>query len=127
MKCVVHTLCIATSCPTTNVCRCHVQVLLQQRMLEEWECQLQAAKLQWQQQEAADRSAWQQQMLQRVQEELGQEAAEGVRLCMMPLLQRSSNDKDGDEDEVGAHEAQHTHEQQLQAEEVQLPAAAGDA
>jgi hypothetical protein len=109
--------------------RCpYVQVVLQQRMLAEWESQLQAAKLQWQQQEAAERSAWRQQLLQQVQETLGQEAADGVRLCMLPLLQRSSDDED---DKVAAHEEQNSHKQQLQAEGSQLPAAdeaeAGDA
>jgi hypothetical protein len=98
------------------------QVVLQQRMLEQWEGQLQAAQLQWQQQEAAARSAWQQQLMQQVQEALGPEVAEGLRLRVLPLLQRSSGD--GDEDAV---EGQRLHEQQLQAEGLQLPAAAADA
>jgi hypothetical protein len=111
-------LCICTLCRIINVRCSYVQVALQQRMLAEWEGQLQAAKLQWQQQEAAARSAWQQELLQQAQEALGQEAAEGVRLCMLPLLQRSNDD----EDDVAACELQHTHEQQLQAEVLQLPA-----
>jgi hypothetical protein len=64
--------------------------VLQQRMLEQWEAQLQAAQQQWQQQEAAARSAWQQQLMQQVQQALGHEAADSLQQHMPQLLQRSS-------------------------------------
>ncbi|KAF6264499.1 hypothetical protein COO60DRAFT_1698312 [Scenedesmus sp. NREL 46B-D3] len=93
------------------------KVVLQQRMLEERESQLQAARLQWQQQEAAARSSWQQQLMQEVQQALGRETADSLRTRMLPLLQRSSDgqcEDDGDK----------VHQPQLQVEEEHLPAAA---
>jgi hypothetical protein len=106
-----------------------VQVALQQQLLEEWDAQLAAAKLQWQQQETAARSAWQQQLMQQVQASLGQEVAESLRQQMpqLPLCSSTGLDQEGKlHDGVPSIRADEQ-QRQLSSEDAGAPNAAAKA